>query len=234
MIRENIERIQNNINVALSKRTEKKLTGEQVQLIAVSKTHPAEVVAEASQAGLKVFGENKVQEAMEKIPFIKGASWHLIGHLQTNKVKKAVELFDLIHSVDSEKLLLAVNKEAANINKVQDILLQINIAQEESKFGLAVSELTAVAQKINELDNVRLRGLMVIAPEEDDAELVRPVFQQGYKEFCHLLDLKIKNAKVDTLSMGMSNDYMIAIEEGANCIRLGTLLFGKRDYGAKR
>lgn len=231
MIKGNIERIQDNINVALSKRAEKKRTGDTVQLIAVSKTHPANVVEEALKAGLNVFGENKVQEAVQKIPFIKGAAWHLIGHLQTNKVKKAVELFDLIHSVDSERLLLAIDKEAGNINKVQDILLQVNIAQEESKFGLGESVLSGIVEKLKELNNIRLRGLMVIAPEEDDIELVRPVFKQGYEEFCRLLDLGIKNSKVDTLSMGMSNDYMIAIEEGANCIRLGTLLFGKRDYG---
>lgn len=233
MIKKNIEKIYSDINVALSKRTEKKLTGDKVQLIAVSKTHSASVVEEAVKAGLNVFGENKVQEAMEKIPFIKGAKWHLIGHLQTNKVKKAVELFDLIYSVDSEKLLLAIDKEAGNINKLQDILLQINIAKEESKFGLEESDLSTIAVKLSELKNVRFRGLMVIAPEEEDLELVRPVFKQGYNEFCKLLDLNIKNSQIDILSMGMSNDYMIAIEEGANCVRLGTLLFGKRDYGTK-
>lgn len=230
MIIESLEKIQNNINIALSKRTEIKRTGDLVNLIAVTKTHLVSTVKQAKQLGLSVFGENKVQEAMEKIPYINGASWHLIGHLQTNKVKKAVELFDVIHSVDSERLLLEVDKEASKIGKVQDILLQVNVANEESKFGLKQEELFMIVDKLKYLQNIRLRGLMIIAPEEVDVELVRPFFKQGYEDFCKLLDLNIPNSKLDILSMGMSNDYMIAIEEGANCIRLGTLLFGKRDY----
>ncbi len=230
MIKENLTKIQAEINAAISRRDKAKLTGEQVQLVTVSKTHPVETIREALAAGVSIFAENKVQEAAQKIPLLQEATWHLIGHLQTNKVRKAVGLFDVIYSVDSEYLLLAIDQAAGKLGKIQDILLQVNIAQEESKSGLPQTALPQILTTLTTLKNIRLRGLMVIAPESADAETVRPIFKEGYRLFCTFLAMDIKSAKIDMLSMGMSGDFKIAIEEGANNVRLGTAVFGKRDY----
>lgn len=230
MITVNLQKVRKNIDNALKSRAESKLTGYSVQLVAVTKTHPADVVKEALASGLTVFGENKVQEAEGKISLVGDGEWHLIGHLQTNKVKKAVSLFSMIYSVDSIKLLEAVNKAAKAEGKVQNILLQVNIAEEKSKFGLDEKALKAAAKHVDMLENVLLRGLMVIAPEVENPEDVRPVFKKGYECFCELRNLGIKNGVIDTLSMGMSGDYEIAVQEGANNIRLGSVLFGPRDY----
>lgn len=230
MIKENVKVIQAKIDNALARRKQAMLTGDKVQLVAVTKTHPAETVQEALLDGLNVFGENKVQEADGKIAAVNGGNWHLIGHLQSNKVKKAVELFSLIYSVDSENLLLAIDKEAAKAGKVQDILLQVNIAEEESKFGVSLAQLPEIAKLARKLNNVQLRGLMIIAPEVDDNEAVRPVFRQGYQAFCSLKETETNSDFINVLSMGMSGDFEIAIEEGANNIRLGTLIFGRREY----
>ena len=156
--------------------------------------------------------------------------WHLIGHLQTNKARQAVALFDLIESVDSEHLLAAVDKEAERIGKVQDILLQLNIAHEEQKSGLDKEDYLALLPKLPEYKHVRLRGLMVIAQKCEDIEQTRPVFAAGYRAFARL---KQQCPQADILSMGMSNDYTVAIEEGANIVRVGTALFGQRDYSLK-
>ena len=230
MIQANLETIRNKIDGAVKRRSGSKETGETVHLIAVTKTHPAEAVKEALQAGLHVFGENKVQEAEEKIPLVGGGQWHLIGHLQTNKVKKAVSLFSLIYSVDSIKLLEAIDKAAGEQGKIQSILLQVNIAEEESKFGLSERKLPDILNVMERYKNVILRGLMIIAPEVENPEDIRCVFKKGYDCFCHLKSRSIKNSDIDILSMGMSGDYEIAVEEGANNIRLGSVLFGPRDY----
>ncbi len=230
MIKENLSAIQKEIDAALARRKGKKLTGDAVKLVTVSKTHPAEMVREALAAGVEIFGENKVQEAAAKIPLVNGGKWHLIGHLQTNKVKQAVSLFDIIYSVDSERLLAAIDQAAAKAWKVQDVLLQVNIAGEESKSGFSSDDFSAVIKQAKMFKNICLRGIMVIAPEYSDAELSRPVFKAGYETFCLLLAAGVENAKVDILSMGMSGDFRVAIEEGANNIRLGTAIFGKRDY----
>ena len=178
--------------------------------------------------GVQNIGENRVQEAKHKQEAIgKQGFWHLIGHLQTNKARQAVAHFDLIESVDSEHLLAAVDKEAARIGKVQDILLQLNIAHEEQKSGLEKEEYLALLPKLAEYKNVRLRGLMVIAQKCDDIEETRPIFAAGYRAFVRL---KKQYPEIDILSMGMSSDYPIAIEEGANVVRVGTALFGQRDY----
>ena len=232
MLAENLKLVKQQMQAALAKRKDKNLlTGNDVILVAVTKNHPPEVIAESIALGLQNIGENRVQEAKHKQEAIgKQGYWHLIGHLQTNKARQAVAHFDLIESVDSEHLLAAVDKEAARIGKVQDILLQLNIAHEEQKSGLDKEEYLALLPKLAEYKNVRLRGLMVIAQKCEDVEETRPVFAAGYRAFVRLRE---QYPEIDVLSMGMSSDYMIAIEEGANVVRVGTALFGQRDYNYK-
>lgn len=232
MLAENLKLVQQKIQAALAKRKDKELlTGNDVILVAVTKNHPPEVITESLALGVQNIGENRVQEAKHKQEAIgKQGYWHLLGHLQTNKARQAVAHFDLIESVDSEHLLAAVDKEAARIGKVQDILLQLNIAHEEQKSGLEKDEYLALLPKLPEYKNVRLRGLMVIAQKCDDVEETRPIFAAGYRAFARL---KEQYPEIDLLSMGMSSDYMIAIEEGANVVRVGTALFGQRDYSLK-
>ena len=232
MLADNLKLVQQKIQAALAQRKDKELlTGNDVILVAVTKNHPPEVITESLALGVQNIGENRVQEAKHKQEAIgKQGFWHLIGHLQTNKARQAVAHFDLIESVDSEHLLAAVDKEAARIGKVQDILLQLNIAHEEQKSGLEKEEYLALLPKLAEYKNVRLRGLMVIAQKCEDVEETRPVFAAGYRAFVRLRE---QYPEIDVISMGMSSDYMIAIEEGANVVRVGTALFGQRDYNYK-
>lgn len=202
---------------------------ENVQLVAVSKTHPVSDIQEVYNLGQKVFGENKVQELTEKYPLLpKDIEWHLIGHLQTNKVKYIAEFVDTIQSVDSEKLLNEINKEAAKHNRTIKILLQVKIAEEESKFGLEISEAENLFRKFNnaEFTNIEITGLMGMATFTDNENQIRKEFsvlKNLFDEFCRIRKLK-------TLSMGMSDDFPIAIECGANSVRVGSAIFGKRDY----
>ncbi|MDY4920569.1 MAG: YggS family pyridoxal phosphate-dependent enzyme [Phascolarctobacterium sp.] len=232
MLAENLKQVQQHIQAAIAKRTEQNLlTGSDITLVAVTKNHPPEVITESLALGIGNIGENRVQEAKHKQEAIgKQGYWHLIGHLQTNKARQAVAHFDLIESIDSEHLLAAVDKEAARIGKVQDILLQLNIAHEEQKSGLERAEYLELLPKLADYPHVRLRGLMVIAQKCEDVEETRPVFAAGYRAFARL---KAERPEIDILSMGMSSDYMIAIEEGANVVRVGTALFGQRDYSYK-
>ena len=231
MLADNLKIVQEKIEASLQKRKEAKQTGDSVTLVAVTKNHAPEVITEALSLGVECIGENRVQEAKHKKEVLPaGGKWHLIGHLQTNKARQAVALFDLIESVDSERLLALINDEAARIGKVQDVLLQLNIAKEEQKTGFTKEEYLAVLEKLGDFKNIRLRGLMVIAQACSDIEETRPVFAAGYRAFCRL---KETYPEVDCLSMGMSNDYTVAIEEGANMVRVGTALFGQRDYSLK-
>ena len=231
MLADNLKIVQEKIEASLQKRKEAMQTGDAVTLVAVTKNHAPEVITEALSLGVECIGENRVQEAKHKKEVLPaGGKWHLIGHLQTNKARQAVALFDLIESVDSERLLALINDEAGRIGKVQDILLQLNIAKEEQKTGFTKEEYLAVLEKLGDFKNIRLRGLMVIAQACTDIEETRPVFAAGYRAFCRL---KETHPKVDCLSMGMSNDYTVAIEEGANMVRVGTALFGQRDYSLK-
>ena len=204
----------------------------EVQLCAACKTRTAEIVAASAALPIDVFGENHVQELCANFDAgaYCGKPSHFIGHLQTNKARQAVALFDLIESVDSEHLLATIDKEAERIGKVQDILLQLNIAHEEQKSGLDKEDYLALLPKLPEYKHVRLRGLMVIAQKCEDIEQTRPVFAAGYRAFARL---KQQYPQADILSMGMSNDYTVAIEEGANIVRVGTALFGQRDYSLK-
>lgn len=231
MLKDNLHKVQTRIAEALARRTETKLTGTEATLVAVTKNHPVDVVLESLALGIANIGENRVQEAKEKRTVVPDRGvWHLIGHLQTNKARQAVALFDLIESVDSQRLLAALDKAALQQGKVQDILLQLNIAREEQKTGFLLEDYQAVVPTLDSYQNLRVRGLMVIAPLCDDIEAIRPVFKEGYRCFCELKKLR---PEIELLSMGMTHDFTVAVEEGANIVRVGTALFGKRDYTKK-
>ncbi|WP_213279174.1 YggS family pyridoxal phosphate-dependent enzyme [Chryseobacterium indologenes] len=200
-----------------------------VQLVAVSKTHPASAVQEVYDLGQRVFGENKVQELMGKSPLLpQDIQWHLIGHLQTNKVKYIAPFIDTIQSVDSEKLLSEINKESGKNNRIIKVLLQVKIAAEESKFGLEIAEAKDLFQQYVEgqFSNVEITGLMGMATFTDDEQQVRNEFLILKGLFDELNQSKTLN----TLSMGMSDDFPVAIECGANSVRVGSAIFGRRDY----
>lgn len=231
MLAENLSSVKEKIVQAISLRKNEKLTGDKVTLVAVTKNHPPEVITEIEALGIPNIGENRVQEAVHKQEALgKIGYWHLIGHLQTNKARQAVAHFDLIESVDSGRLLALLDKEAAKIDKIQDVLLQLNIAHEEQKSGFEKDEYLELLPRLAEFKNIRVRGLMVIAQKCSDVEATRPVFAAGYRAFARL---KEQYPNVDILSMGMSSDYVVAIEEGANMVRVGTALFGQRDYNLK-
>ena len=202
---------------------------EEVTLIAVSKTKPVEMLREAYEAGARDFGENKVQEILAKEPKLpEDIRWHMIGHLQTNKVRQIVGKTCLIHSVDSVRLAEEIHKESVKKGLVTQILLEVNVAEEESKFGFHVEEVEDALKQIRELSGVCVRGLMTIAPFVDNPEDNRPVFQKLNKLY---VDMKTKNIDNDTmniLSMGMTGDFEVAVEEGATMVRVGTGIFGAR------
>lgn len=228
MLADNLHNVKETIASALARRTERKETGDEVCLVAVTKNHPAAVVTEIQSLGVGNIGENRVQEAREKQQQVgHPGKWHLIGHLQTNKAKQAMEFFDLIESADSEHLLRALEKEAAKQGKVMDVLLQINVAREPQKTGFLPEDYEAVLPLLDSFPHIRVRGIMVIAPNTPDQTVLHSVFRQGYDYFCKL---KRQRKDIDFLSMGMTSDYAIAVEEGANMVRVGTALFGARDY----
>jgi PLP dependent protein len=203
---------------------------EKVKLIAVSKTKTAELIKEAYDSGHKIFGENKVQEMAAKQEVLpKDIEWHLIGHLQTNKVKYIAAFVSLIHSVDSLKLIKEIDKQAQKNNRVIDCLLQVHIAQEETKFGLDESEVKDLinSQEFQVLKNVRLVGLMGMASFTENEDQVRKEFRYLTKIFNDIKS-EIKNPIFNQISMGMSGDYKIAIEEGSTMVRIGSALFGSR------
>ena len=228
MLADNLRNVKETIASALAKRAGEMETGNEVCLVAVTKNHPAAVVTEIKALGVENIGENRVQEAREKQQQIgHPGKWHLIGHLQTNKARQAVEFFDLIESADSEHLLRALEKEAAKQDKVMDVLLQINVAREPQKTGFLPEEYEMVLPVLDDLPHIRVRGIMVIAPNTPDQSVLHAVFRQGYEYFCKLKRLR---KDIDYLSMGMTSDYDVAVEEGANMVRVGTALFVARDY----
>lgn len=207
---------------------------QQVKLVAVSKTMPAEFIREAYDAGQRIFGENRVQELTEKYPILPtDIQWHLIGHLQTNKIKYIAPFVSMIHSVDSFKLLQEINKEAEKNKRLIDCLMEFHIASEESKYGftLSMAEEMLKNPEYCRLENVRICGVMGMATFTDNMELVRSEFRQ-LKNIFNILRDSYFSAKeyFNVISMGMSNDYHIAIEEGCTMIRLGTCIFGERHY----
>jgi len=208
----------------------KQETGENVKLVAVSKTKPVELIMEAYNAGQRVFGENKVQEMTEKYELLpKDIEWHLIGHLQTNKVKYIAPFVHLIHSVDSLKLLNEIEKQAQKSNRVISVLLQVFIATEETKFGLDETELNDLINYVNanteQYQHIQIAGLMGMASNTENETQIRNEFKNLKSIF---EKLKTKNFKLQTLSMGMSHDYKIAAQEGSTMIRVGSLIFGER------
>ncbi|MFO7910801.1 MAG: YggS family pyridoxal phosphate-dependent enzyme [Desulfotignum sp.] len=203
---------------------------EDIQLIGVSKKKPVQMMKQAIDAGLAILGENYIQEAMEKIDTIgrNAAVWHFIGHLQSNKARFAVQYFDLIHTVDTYKLAKEIDKQAKKIQKCQDILLQINIAMEDTKSGARKDEAVDLAQKIMACENLSLQGLMCMPPYFDDPEDARIYFKKLVQIKDDILAAGVSPGAMAQLSMGMSNDFAVAIQEGATMVRVGTAIFGSR------
>ena len=228
MLKDQLQEVEKRIQAACDRAGRKR---EKVTLIAVSKTKPVETLQEAYDLGVRIFGENKVQELTAKYEALpKDIHWHMIGHLQTNKVKYIIDKAELIHSVDSLKLAETIEKEAAKHDLIADILVEVNVAEEESKFGMKMEEVIPFVEKVSAFPHVRVRGLMTIAPFVEDPEENRSIFADLHKLY---IDIKKKNHDNDTvsvLSMGMTNDYEVAIEEGATMVRVGTGIFGARNY----
>jgi hypothetical protein len=202
-----------------------------VTLIAVSKTKPVEMLQEAYDYGCRDFGENKVQELVDKYEVLpKDIRWHMIGHLQTNKVKYIVDKVYLIHSVDSLKLANEINKEAAKKNVKVNILIEVNVANEETKFGTTCDEVTQLVREIAQLPNVCIKGLMTIAPIVENAEQNRVFFSKLNELAVDIDNKNIDNVCMNILSMGMTGDYPVAVSEGATYVRVGTGIFGARNY----
>ena len=200
-----------------------------VTLLAVTKGQPPEAVRAALDLGQVLFGENKIQEAKAKIPLCPGNTrWHMIGHLQTNKAKYAVKLFDLIHSVDSLKLARELDKQAQKNDKIQAILIQVNVAQEISKSGVSVEDATELVRAIGQLSNLAIKGLMTIPPYFNAPEKVKPYFKALRQLRDRIRREDIPHASMDELSMGMTGDFEVAIQEGATLVRIGTAIFGER------
>lgn len=228
MINENISKVRENIVKACEKAGR---NPEEVTLIAVSKTKPVSAIEEALLSGTLDYGENKVQELCDKYDVLpKNIRWHMIGHLQRNKVKYLVGKTYLVHSVDSLRLAEQIEKEFAKHNQVCDILVEVNIAQEESKFGINAKETEELIRKIAKFEHVRIKGLMTIAPYTEVPESNRDYFREIKKLSVDIRDKNIDNVSMDVLSMGMTGDYMVAVEEGATMVRVGTGIFGERNY----
>ena len=225
-IKDHLNEVRENIRKACEKsgRSPKEFT-----LIAVSKTKPLFMLEEAYEAGARDFGENKVQEILEKCPRMpEDARFHMIGHLQRNKVKQVLPHAVLIHSVDSLRLAEQIDQEAEKLGITAKILLEVNVAKEESKFGMMPEEVPEMVEQISLLPHLQIEGLMTIAPFVDDPEKNRPVFQKLYQLSVDIKKKNIDNVNMSVLSMGMTGDYQVAVEEGATMIRVGTGIFGAR------
>jgi PLP dependent protein len=203
---------------------------ETIKLVAVSKTKPSEDIRAAAAAGATIFGENYIQESVEKHEQIQDINpcFHFIGHLQSNKARFAVKIFDLIHSVDSLKLAAEINRQAEKIGKIQPVLVQVNISMEESKSGVTESDATDLVREISRLDHLAIKGLMTLPPFYDEPEKVKPYFKALRQLRDHIQSLNIPNVSMDELSMGMTGDFETAIAEGATLVRIGTAIFGAR------
>jgi hypothetical protein len=227
-IRENIARVEERI-IAACRRSGR--AREDVRLVAVSKTHPAELIREAFEAGLRDFGENRVQEAKSKRPALAGlgATWHLVGHLQSNKARVACELFHWVHSLDSLHLAEKLAQAAAPGGARLPVLIEVNLGEETSKAGVRAGEVAALAEQIAAMPALDLRGLMVIPPFRENLEEVRPYFRQ-LRALAREIEVRnLPNVSLRELSMGMSHDFEVAIEEGATMVRVGTAIFGARE-----
>ncbi|MCR5673286.1 MAG: YggS family pyridoxal phosphate-dependent enzyme [Lachnospiraceae bacterium] len=227
MIKDNLNKVRKNIDEAAAKAGR----SDPVTLIAVSKTKPVEMLREAYDAGVRDFGENKVQEIVDKYPQLPDdIRWHLIGHLQTNKVKYIIDKVCLIHSVDSYKLAEEISRQAVKHDTTAEILIEVNVAGEDSKFGVSPEDTADLVEKISHLPGIRIRGLMTVAPYVDVPEENRAVFCALRQLLVDIDGKNIDNVSMDCLSMGMSGDYTVAVEEGATFVRVGTSIFGQREY----
>ena len=228
MLAENLQSVEKRVENACRRAGRDR---NEVTLIAVSKTKPVSMLEEIYEEGIRHFGENKVQELTEKYEQMpQDIRWHMIGHLQRNKVKYIVDRATLIHSVDSVRLAAAIEQEAAKKGVTANILLEVNVAEEESKFGFHTEEVIPAAQEIAKFPHVHICGLMTIAPFVENPEENRSVFANLRKLSVDIANKNIDNISVDILSMGMTNDFEVAIEEGATMIRVGTAIFGEREY----
>lgn len=224
----NLKEVEQNILTACTKCGRSR---DEITLIAVSKTKPVSLLEDAYHAGVRNFGENKVQEMCEKYEVMeKDILWHMIGHLQTNKVKYLIGKTALIHSVDSYKLACEIEKQAAKHDCIMDILIEVNIAEEETKFGLSEEEVIHLVKQVAALPHIRIKGLMTVAPYVVDSEENRPFFRKIKQLSVDINNQNIDNVSMDILSMGMTGDYMVAIEEGSTMVRVGTGIFGERNY----
>ncbi len=239
MLKENLQKLQEKISLTCKKIGR---NPEEIVLVAVTKNVPVERIKEAISLGIRDIGENRIQEATQKIQslithnssLITGVKWHMVGHLQTNKVKYAVKIFDLIHSVDDFELAQEIDKQAKKINKIQDCLIEVKVSPEEEpsplvsgKYGCPPGEVEELIIQINQLTNIRLCGLMAMAPFFENPEETRPYFRQAFEIFQEVrLTCNLKPETFGLLSMGMSNDFVIALEEEANMLRIGTAIFG--------
>lgn len=227
-LQENLQQVEANICKACENAGRKR---SDVTLIAVSKTKPIEMLQTVYDLGARDFGENKVQEMCEKMEVLpKDIRWHMIGHLQRNKVKYIAEYVNIIHSVDTFELAQTIEKEAAKYNRVIPVLIEVNAAEEESKFGVKCKDASALAEKISTLPHVSLKGFMTSAPLVDNPEDDRIYFKKLSNLSVDINSKNYNNVTVDVLSMGMSNDFEVAVEEGSTMVRVGTCIFGKRDY----
>ena len=231
MLKENYDAVLDNVNTAC-KAAHRDIND--VTLIAVSKTKPISDIEELYAHGVRVFGENKVQELCEKYESLpKDIEWHMIGHLQRNKVKYIVDKVALIHSVDSVRLATQIEEEAAKKDVVVNILIEVNVAEEESKFGLKTEEVIDMVTEISKFPHIKIKGLMTIAPFTENPEDNRKYFADLKQLAVDIKAKNIDNISMDELSMGMTGDYMVAITEGATYVRVGTGIFGERNYMPK-
>ena len=226
-----METIKNNLEIINKKIKKAALkvnrNPEEIKLVTVTKTATTEQIEEAINAGIKIIGENRVQDAKKKYQiFTADVEWHLIGHLQTNKVKYAVEIFNCIQSIDSIKLAQEIDKRSLQFGKIMDVLVEVNVSGEETKYGIKSEEVETFLKEISEFPRIRIRGLMTIAPIVEDKEEVRPYFRKLRELYKEIKSKNIENVKMNWLSMGMTEDFEIAIEEGANMVRIGRGIFG--------
>ena len=228
MLKDNLKNVEERVQAACDRAGRKR---EEVTLIAVSKTKPVEMLQEIYDENIRDFGENKVQELVEKYDELpQDIKWHMIGHLQRNKVKYIVDKVCLIHSVDSYRLAEEINIQAKKKNITVPILVEVNIAEESSKFGIYAEDAIALVEQIAQLENVRIKGLMTIAPLVENPEDNRQYFRNIRQLSVDIAAKNIDNVSMNVLSMGMTGDYMVAIEEGATMVRVGTGIFGERNY----
>lgn len=228
MLKENLAQVEENINKACERAGRRR---DDVTLIAVSKTKPVEMLQEIYDSGIRVFGENKVQELVDKYEVLPAdIEWQMIGHLQRNKVKYIIDKVDLIHSVDSIRLAETIDKEAEKKGITANILIEVNVAKEDTKFGLMPEEVDDFVEQLANYKHIQAKGLMTIAPFVSDPEENRPIFARLRELSVDIGKKNVDNINMSVLSMGMTNDYQVAIEEGATMVRVGTGIFGARDY----